>query len=206
MFRRRHDGPKINDMISYPKVRLISSTGEQLGIFTSFAAQKMADEEGLDLVEISGTADPPVVKIMDYGKFKYEKQKKEQESKKKQIVTVVKEIKLRPNTDQHDLDFKMNHVRRFISEKDKVKITMQFRGREMMFLERGKEILTKIVKDLEDVTEAESAPKQEGRTVSVMLMPRAKKSSAPKLDKSEIKQEKAPKVEKSEPVVIVSHE
>jgi translation initiation factor IF-3 len=114
---------------------------------------------------------------MDYGKFKYEKQKKEQESKKKQIVTVVKEIKLRPNTDEHDLEFKMNHVRRFISERDKVKVTMQFRGREMMFIDRGKAILEKIVKDLEDVTDAESSPKQEGRTVSVMLMPKTKKST-----------------------------
>lgn len=172
MFRRRHDGPRINDMITVPKVRLISSTGEQLGIFASFAAIKMAEEEGLDLVEISPTADPPVCKIMDYGKYKYEKQKKEQESKKKQIVTVVKEIKLRPTTDTHDLEFKLNHVKRFIAEKDKVKITMQFRGREMMFIDRGKETLKNIIKDLADIAEPESLPKTEGKSLSVMLGPK----------------------------------
>lgn len=162
-------------MISYPKVRLISSTGEQLGIFTSFAAQKMAEEEGLDLVEISGAADPPVVKIMDYGKFKYEKQKKDQESKKKQVVTVIKEIKLRPNTDTHDLEFKLNHVKRFLADKDKVKVTLQFRGREMMFADKAKATLEKIVTDLADIAEAETSPKLEGRTMSVMLMPKTKK-------------------------------
>jgi translation initiation factor IF-3 len=172
MFRRRHDGPRINNMITAPTVRLISATGEQLGIFAAFAAVKMAEEEGLDLVEISPTADPPVCKIMDYGKYKYEKQKKEQESKKKQIVTVVKEIKLRPTTDTHDLEFKLNHVKRFIAERDKVKITMQFRGREMMFIDRGKETLKKIVQDLASIAEPESPPKTEGKSLSVMLGPK----------------------------------
>jgi translation initiation factor IF-3 len=159
-------------MIRAPKIRLIGSAGEQLGLYTPESALKMAEDEGLDLVEISPKSDPPVCKIMDYGKYKYEQQKKLQESKKKQTVTVVKEIKLRPTTDQHDLEFKMKHVRRFIEDKDKAKITIQFRGREMAYVERAKATLNKIVADLIDIAVAESSPKVEGRTLSVILAPK----------------------------------
>lgn len=169
---RKFDGPRINDRIRVPRVRVIGADGSQLGILTPQEAMKIASEDGLDLVEISPTADPPVCKIMDYGKYKYEKQKKLNESKKKQVVTQVKEIKLRPNTDDHDIEFKMNHVRRFLEQKDKAKITIQFRGREMQYVDRAKAMLVKIIKDLEAVAEAEVMPKIEGRTLSVILAPK----------------------------------
>ena len=162
-------------MIRIPKVRVVAEDGEQLGIMLTEMALKRAMDAGLDLVEVASTANPPVCKIMDYGKFKYQQQKKKQESKKHQVVTVVKEIKLRPNTDDHDLDFKMKHAKRFIEEKDKVKITMQFRGREMMFLDRGKETLNKIVTDFDEIAEVEMPPQKEGRTLSVILAPRTSK-------------------------------
>lgn len=167
-----HKGPRINDRIRVPKVRLIGADGDQLGIMTHQEAMKIADEYGLDLVEISPTADPPVCKIMDYGKYKYELQKKQQESKKKQTVVTLKEIKLRPNTDQHDLDFKLNHVRRFLEQKDKAKITIQFRGREMMHADRARKTMTKIIEDIKDVGEPEKPPHMEGRTLSVIIAPK----------------------------------
>lgn len=135
-------------------------------------ARKIAEEEGLDLVEISPTAKPPVCKIMDYGKYKYEKQKKEQESRKKQTKVVVKEIKLRPSTDVHDVNFKMKHVRRFLEHKDKAKIIIQFRGREMAHMNRGQEMLNRIISELSDVGQPEVAPRVEGRTLSVVLAPK----------------------------------
>ncbi len=154
-----------------PEIRVIGSDGSQLGVMTPMDAIRRAQDEGLDLVEISPTAKPPVCKIMDYGKYKYEKQKKEQQSKKHQVKIAVKEIKLRPNTDDHDIEFKMNHVRRFLADKDKAKISIQFRGREITHMDRAKAMLIKIIADLADVSEAESPPKLEGRTLSVILGP-----------------------------------
>lgn len=151
---------------------MITDDGQQLGILTADAARELAYEKDLDLVEVSPNSDPPVCKIMDFGKYKYEEQKKKQENKKKQVVVTVKEIKLRPNTDVHDLNFKMNHVRRFLEKKDKAKITIQFRGREMMYVNRGKEILQKIIKDMEGFGLPEAQPKLEGRTLSVILQPK----------------------------------
>lgn len=168
---RKHSGPRMNHHIRVPEIRVIGSDGAQLGIMTPRDAMGLAQEEGLDLVEISPQAKPPVCKIMDYGKHKYEQQKKEQENKKKQVKISVKEIKLRPNTDTHDLEFKMKHVRRFIDDGDKVKVTIQFRGREMMFKDRGREILLGLVEDLKDVAEPETNPKMEGRTMSVVMGP-----------------------------------
>lgn len=135
-------------------------------------AFRIAEEEGFDLVEISPNVKPPVCKIMDYGKYKYLQQKKTQESKKKQTKILVKEIKMRPNTDSHDIEFKMNHVRRFLQHKDKAKITIQFRGREMAHMDRARDILNKIVADLADVAVAEMSPKIEGRTLSIILAPK----------------------------------
>ena len=146
-----------------------------MGPMITDAAIKMAQDEGLDLVEVSPTAKPPVCKIMDYGKFRYEKQKKEQQSKKRQVKVVVKEIKLRPNTDEHDIETKMNHVRRFIAHKDKAKITIQFRGREMSHLDIAKVNLAKMIEKLSDVAEPESTPRVEGKTLSVIMMPGKKK-------------------------------
>lgn len=162
----------MNDRIRVPEIRVIGSDGTQLGVMRPEDALKIAMDEGLDLVEISPTAKPPVCKIMDYGKHKYEQQKKEHESKKKQVKVIVKEIKMRPNTDQHDIEFKMNHVRRFIEQKDKAKITIQFRGREMMHMDRAKLTLTKIITALADIAEVEMTPRVEGRTLSVILAPK----------------------------------
>lgn len=168
---RKPTGPRMNDRIRVLKVRVIDANGEQLGVLLTRAALDRAIEMGLDLVEISPTADPPVCKIMDYGKYKYEQQKKEQASKKRQTVVSVKEIKLRPNTDKHDLEFKLNHVRKFLEHKDKAKITIQLRGREMMFKERAHEIMNEIVAKLKGVGEPEQPPKMEGRTLSVIITP-----------------------------------
>ena len=162
----------MNTRIRVPQIRVIGADGEQLGLMETRSALSLAQESGLDLVEISPTAKPPVCKIMDYGKFKYEKQKKAAESKKRQVKVVVKEIKLRPNTDSHDIEFKMKHVRKFISEKNKAKITIQFRGREMAHMDLARKNLEKIIEGLADVAEPEVMPKVEGRTLSVVLAPK----------------------------------
>lgn len=151
---------------------MISDDGEQLGILETREALLLAENKGLDLVEVSPNSNPPVCKIMDYGKYKYEEQKKKQASKKKQTTMNIKEIKLRPNTDVHDLQFKTKHIRRFLEHRDKAKITVQFRGREMMHLNRGKEILDRIVREVADVGVPEGAPKKEGRFLSVILQPK----------------------------------
>ncbi len=171
-FRPRLTGPRINERIRVPEIRVIGSDGEQIGVMSTQEALRKAQDEGYDLVEISPTVKPPVCKIMDYGRYKYEKQKREHESKKKQTKVVVKEIKLRPNTDKHDIEFKMNHVRRFLEHKDKAKITVQFRGREMMHMNRARANLQNIIDALADVAELEMAPKIEGRTLSVILAPK----------------------------------
>lgn len=155
-----------------PQIRVIGADGDQLGVMTPQDAMKIAEEYGLDLVEISPTADPPVCKIMDYGKYKYELQKKQQESRKKQTTIALKEIKLRPNTDDHDVDFKMKHVRRFLEEKDKAKISIQFRGREMQHIDRAKKMLLQLIENVKDLGEAEKSPTMEGRTLSVIIAPK----------------------------------
>ncbi len=132
----------------------------------------IADEAGLDLVEVSPHADPPVCKILDYGKFKYEAQKKAAEARKKQKVIEVKEIKLRPNIDQHDYDVKMRAMRRFLEEGDKVKVTLRFRGREMAHQERGMMVLDRVRDDLEELSKIEQFPKMEGRQMTMVLAPR----------------------------------
>lgn len=162
----------MNFNIRVPQIRLIASDGKQLGVFATDGAIKMAQEEGLDLVEIDPNAKPPVCKIMDYGKYKYTLQKKQHENKKRQVVVHVKEIKLRPNIDEHDLEFKIRHVRRFLGDKDKAKVTVQFRGREMQHIDRAREILSRFLKNLDDVGEIEMPPKVEGRTLSMIVMPK----------------------------------
>ena len=122
-----------NDEIRYPKIRLIGSDGSQLGIVTAAEAREKAYDEGLDLVEVSAAADPPVCRIMNYDKFRYEQKKKQQEAKKKQTTVETKEIKFRPKTEEHDLTFKINHIKKFLAQKNKVKITMRFRGREIVY-------------------------------------------------------------------------
>ncbi len=159
----------INEQIRDKEVRLIGENGEQLGIVSAREAQKMAEEAGLDLVKIAPTAKPPVCKIVDYGKFKYEQTRKEKEAKKKQKVIDVKEIRLSPNIDTNDLNTKVSAARKFLSKGDKVKITLRFRGREMAHMNNSKHILDDIATSLSDVAVVEKAPKVEGRSMTMFL-------------------------------------
>ena len=159
----------INEQIRDKEVRLVGEDGEQLGIMSSKEAQKLADEAGLDLVKIAPTAKPPVCKIVDYGKFKYEQTRKEKEAKKKQKVIEIKEIRLSPNIDTNDLNTKMNAARKFLSKGDKVKVTLRFRGREMAHMANSKHILDDFATELADVAVVEKAPKVEGRSMTMFL-------------------------------------
>lgn len=153
-------------------MRLIGKDGANLGIVSLREALERASQEFLDLVEIAPNADPPVCRIMDFGKFKYEQSKKAQEAKKKQVQIQIKEIKLRPKTDTHDLDVKKRHIREFIKDGNKVKLTIRFRGREMMHKDIGIDILKKLVQDLSNVAVVEGNMGMEGPTVHVMLIPK----------------------------------
>ncbi|MCC6305327.1 MAG: translation initiation factor IF-3 [Rhodobacteraceae bacterium] len=168
----RETGPRINDRIRGLEIRLIGANGENVGIVTPTRALAMAEEAGLDLVEISPTAVPPVCKIMDFGKFKYEQQKREAEARKKQKVIEVKEIKFRPGTDTHDYDVKMRSVMKFLGEGDKVKVTLRFRGREMAHQDLGAQLLTRVAEDVKDVAKVEQMPKLEGRQMVMMIGPK----------------------------------
>lgn len=150
----------------------MDSTGQQLGIMDTKEALNLASQQGLDLVEVAPQADPPVCKIMDYGKYVYQQKKKQQEAKKKQVQIQLKEVKLRPKTDEHDLNTKMNHIRRFLSKGDKCKVTINFRGREVIHKEQGEEVLNFIISSLEDVAKVEQAPKFEGRNMFAILAPK----------------------------------
>lgn len=159
----------INEQIRDKEVRLIGADGEQLGIMSSRDAQKLADEAGLDLVKIAPTAKPPVCKIVDYGKYRYEQTRKEKEAKKKQKVIEIKEIRLSPNIDTNDLNTKMNAARKFLSKGDKVKVTLRFRGREMAHMNSSKHILDEFAENLTDIAVVEKAPKVEGRSMTMFL-------------------------------------
>lgn len=159
----------INEQIRDKEVRVVGEGGEQLGIMSSRDAQKLADEAGLDLVKIAPTAKPPVCKIVDYGKFKYEQTRKEKEARKKQKVIEIKEIRLSPNIDTNDLNTKMNAARKFLSKGDKVKITLRFRGREMAHMNSSKHILDEFAENLADIAVVEKAPKVEGRSMTMFL-------------------------------------
>lgn len=168
---------RINREIRAAKVRVIDKDGSQLGILTLGEALSKAELAGLDLVEISPTAEPPVCKIVDYGKFRYQQTKKEKESKKSQHQVKVKEVKVKPNTDDHDLQTKTKHAREFISKGNKVRITCVFRGREMLHPEFGEKVVQRMCEDLSDIAAAESPAKLLGRSLSVVLAPGAKKKS-----------------------------
>ncbi len=159
----------INEQIRDKEVRVVGEGGEQLGIMSSRDAQKLADEAGLDLVKIAPTAKPPVCKIVDYGKFKYEQTRKEKEARKKQKVIEIKEIRLSPNIDTNDLNTKINAARKFLSKGDKVKITLRFRGREMAHMNSSKHILDEFAETLADIAVVEKAPKVEGRSMTMFL-------------------------------------
>ena len=159
----------INEQIRDKEVRLIGENGEQLGVMSAREAQKLAEEAGLDLVKIAPTAKPPVCKIVDYGKFRYEQARKEKEAKKKQKVIDVKEIRLSPNIDTNDLNTKVNAAKKFLTKGDKVKVTLRFRGREMAHMNSSKHILDDFAASLSDVEIKKKAPKVEGRSMTMFL-------------------------------------
>ena len=168
----RNDGPRVNHQINVPQVRLVREDGSMVGVVTTREAISMAADAGLDLVEVSPNAVPPVCKILDFGKFKYEEQKRKNEARKKQKVIEVKEIKLRPGIDIHDYEVKMRAVHRFLEEGDKVKVTMRFRGREMAHQELGVKVLERIRTDMDGSTKVEQMPKMENRQMVMVLTPR----------------------------------
>ena len=159
----------INEQIRDKEVRVIGEDGEQLGIMSPKEAMKLAEEAGVDLVKIAPTAKPPICKIVDYGKFKYEKTRKEKEAKKKQKVIDIKEIRLSPNIDTNDLNTKVNAARKFITKGDRVKVTLRFRGREMAHMASSKHILDDFAEKLADIATVEKAPKVEGRNMTMFL-------------------------------------
>jgi translation initiation factor IF-3 len=166
------EGPRTNREIRAREVQLIDSEGHNLGVLQILDAQKLAEEAGLDLVEIVPTADPPVCKILDYGKFRYLEQKKQAEARKKQKTIEIKEIKLRPGIDDHDYDVKMKAVRRFFEEGDKVKVTLRFRGREMAHQDLGYKLLARVKEETNSIAKVEAEPSMEGRQMVMVLAPR----------------------------------
>ena len=166
------DGPRVNDEIRAPQVRLIDQDGEMQGVMSARDAWLRAQAVGLDLLEISPNADPPVVKILDFGKYKYELQKKRNEAKKKQKVIEIKEIKVRPNIDENDYQVKMRAMKSFIEEGDKVKVTLRFRGREMAHQDIGVRVLERIRSEMDLTTKVEQMPRLENRQMVMVLSPR----------------------------------
>ncbi|MGD9784752.1 MAG: translation initiation factor IF-3 [Hyphomicrobiaceae bacterium] len=169
---REQSGPRVNEAIRVREVRLIDETGENVGVVARNDALQRAFDVGLDLVEISPGAEPPVCKIMDFGKFKFEQQKKAAEARKKQKVVEIKEIKMRPAIDDHDYEVKIRAIRRFFEEGDKVKVTLRFRGREMAHQELGMQVLQRVKAELESIAKVESEPRLEGRQMVMVLAPR----------------------------------
>ena len=170
--------PRINDRIRVPEVRLVGPNGEQIGVTRIEDAIRMAMENDLDLVEVAPEARPPVAKIMDYGKFKYQEALKARENRRSQVNAVVKEMKLRPRIESHDYDTKKNHIERFLLGGDKVKVTIMFRGREQSRPEMGYKLLARLAEDLAEVSIVEFAPKQDGRNMVMVLAPNRRKSDA----------------------------
>mgnify|MGYP000873776923 CR=1 FL=1 len=169
--RSKPQGPKANERIRALDVQVIGSDGGNLGTLQLNKAIELAKEEGLDLIEISPNANPPVCKIMDMGKYKYDLQKKANVAKKKQKTVALKEIKLRPGTDTHDYNFKIKNAKKFITKGDKVKFTVKFKGREMQHTELGKELMNKIIEETKDIAKVESRPKFEGRQMVMIIQP-----------------------------------
>ena len=169
--RSKPQGPKANERIKALDVQVIGSEGNNLGVMQLKQAIQMAKDEGLDLIEISPNANPPVCKIMDMGKYKYDLQKKANQAKKKQKVVSLKEIKLRPGTETHDYNFKIKNAKKFITKGNKVKFTVKFKGREMQHTDLGKELMDKIIEETKDVAKVESKPKFEGRQMVMIIQP-----------------------------------
>ncbi len=169
--RSKPQGPKANERIRALDVQVIGSEGNNLGVFPINKAIELAKNEGLDLIEISPNANPPVCKIMDMGKFKYDQQKKANLAKKKQKIVSLKEIKLRPGTEIHDYNFKIKNAKKFITKGDKVKFTVKFKGREMQHVELGKNLMNRIIEDLKEIGKVETQPKFEGRQMIMIIQP-----------------------------------
>jgi translation initiation factor IF-3 len=171
---RSNSGPRVNEQVKYrnPQVRLIDGDGNQRGVMASAEALKIAQVAELDLVEVSPKATPPVCRVMDFSKYKFDQAKKAKEAKKKQKVIHVKEIKLHPNTDKHDYGFKKNHMEKFLSRGDKVKVTMVYRGREMRHYEKGLAVLKQLAKEVAHLAEVEKLPYKEGRRTIMILTPK----------------------------------
>lgn len=169
--KKEKDGLRVNRDIRAPQIRVIDEEGAMLGVMTVPEALRLAEDRGLDLLEIAPTATPPTCKIMDYGKWKYENKKKQTAARKKQVIVQIKEIQLRPRTDQHDLDTKMRHSREFLLEGDKVKVSMRFMGREMAHQEQGYKLMSRVIATLSDIAVAESNPKMEGKQMFLLLAP-----------------------------------
>ena len=166
------DGPRVNEMITATELLVIDDDGGKRGVMSKFDALKMAEAEGLDLVEVAPMAKPPVVKLMDFGKYKYQEQKKAAEARKNQKIIEIKEIKMRPMIDDHDYDVKMRSIKRFFEEGDKVKVTLRFRGREMAHMEIGMELLQKVKRDIDTIGKIEQEPKLEGRQMIMVIAPK----------------------------------
>ena len=169
--RTKDRGPRSNNRISSPDVQVITSDGKNLGVMNTNEAISMAKNQGLDLIEIAPNANPPVCKIMDMGKYKYDLQKKANQAKKKQKIVSLKEIKLRPGTETHDYNFKIKNAKKFISKGDKVKFTVKFKGREMQHTELGKDLMNKIINETKDIAKVESQPKFEGKQMVMIIQP-----------------------------------
>ena len=190
---------RINERIRVPQVRVIGDEGEQLGVMDVRDAIRAAREKGLDLVEVAATADPPVCRIIDFGKFQYEAKKKANEAKKKQVTITVKEVKFRPGTDDHDYGYRMKHAREWLEEGDKVKATIWFRGREMTHRELGARILERLEQDLIDVGEVEARPRMEGNQMFIILGPKKHKGTGKPEQPAVASSKPAPKVESNKP-------
>ena len=167
------NAPRVNHEITSPQVLLVDENGVKVGVTNTVEAIRMAHEQSLDLVEVAPLAQPPVCRIMDYGKYRYQLQKKEKDARKKQKVQELKEIKMRPKIDDHDFDFKTKAVRAFLEKGHRVKVSVFFRGREMSFLEKGEEVLNRVIAECEDVGKCESKPVMEGRYMRLLLTPQA---------------------------------
>ena len=176
-FHISRESLRINEEIRIREVRVTGADGESLGIMLTRDALRMAEEQHLDLVEVAPKAKPPVCRIMDFGKYRYEQQKREKEARKKQKVITIKEVKLRPNIEQHDFDVKLKNALRFVQEGNKVKVTIMFRGRELSHPELGRELLDKIADQLKDMVSVERTAKLEGKNMTMILAPKPQKSS-----------------------------
>ena len=184
------DSLRINEEIHIREVRVTSATGEQLGVMLTREALHMAEEQHLDLVAVAPKAKPPVCRIMDFGKYRYEQQKREKEAKKKQKVVSIKEVKLRPNIEQHDFDVKLKNALRFVEEGNKVKVTIMFRGRELSHPELGKEVLSRVAEKLGGLVSIERNAKLEGKNMTMIVAPKVQKASKPKMsDMTQTKEE-----------------